>query len=220
MRYIYLHGFASSPLSRKAQFFRERFAESGIELQVPALDGGDFRRMTVTGQLAIIETLAAGKESVLIGSSLGGYVAALYAAAHDSVEKLVLLAPAFGFAERLEASYGEARIRQWRETGSAAVFHYGEGRERELAYSFLDDARGHDRYPAFRQPALILHGRADDVVPLAASEHVAETRPDVRLVRLDSGHELTDALDILWTETARFLELSPDSKQQLSPAAK
>jgi pimeloyl-ACP methyl ester carboxylesterase len=218
MRYIYLHGFASGPLSRKAQFFRQRFADCGIELHVPALDGGDFRAMTVTGQLSIVDALASREQVTLIGSSLGGYVAALYAAAHERVDKLVLLAPAFGFAALWEAELGEARMRQWREHGSISVFHFSEGRERELAYSFMEDARRHPLYPQFPQPALILHGTADDVVPISASEQMAATHPGVRLVRLNSGHELTDVLDKLWAETVDFLQLPPDAQQRLPPA--
>ena len=34
-RFIYLHGFGSGPGSQKAQFFRQRFADCGIELEVP-----------------------------------------------------------------------------------------------------------------------------------------------------------------------------------------
>jgi predicted esterase YcpF (UPF0227 family) len=52
---VYLHGFASSPASRKAQFFRERFAAQGVEMAIPALDGGDFFNLTLSGQLEVIE---------------------------------------------------------------------------------------------------------------------------------------------------------------------
>jgi predicted esterase YcpF (UPF0227 family) len=34
---VYLHGFASGPASTKAQFFRTRFAERGVELAIPDL---------------------------------------------------------------------------------------------------------------------------------------------------------------------------------------
>ncbi len=41
-RFVYLHGFASSPGSRKARFFEERFRELGIGLEIPELVGGGF----------------------------------------------------------------------------------------------------------------------------------------------------------------------------------
>ncbi len=42
MSLIYLHGFASGPMSKKAQFFRRRFEEIGVEMQIPDLSEGNF----------------------------------------------------------------------------------------------------------------------------------------------------------------------------------
>jgi uncharacterized protein len=54
MRIVYLHGFASSPNSAKARFFLERFRQAGVEMEVPALDRGDFTHLSITSQLAAI----------------------------------------------------------------------------------------------------------------------------------------------------------------------
>ncbi|HEY9297370.1 MAG TPA: YqiA/YcfP family alpha/beta fold hydrolase, partial [Phormidium sp.] len=40
--YIYLHGFASSPDSVKAKYFRERFWDLGIDIKTPDLNQNDF----------------------------------------------------------------------------------------------------------------------------------------------------------------------------------
>src|SRR5262245_28397540 len=82
MRYVYLHGFASGPQSRKAQFFREKLASVGVALEIPALDEGDFEHLTITRQLAFLTRLLLGEPVVLMGSSMGGYLAALYASHH------------------------------------------------------------------------------------------------------------------------------------------
>src|SRR5579883_715627 len=97
-RVIYLHGFASGPSSKKARFFAERIPH----LEVPDLARGDFEHLTITGQLEVIRDLAKGEPVHLIGSSLGGYLAALYASRHPEVQKLVLMAPAFEFKSRWE----------------------------------------------------------------------------------------------------------------------
>ena len=112
LRLIYLHGFASGPGSKKARMFAGWFKEKGVELSVPALDGGDFRNLTLTGQLEVIEREAQGQPCALIGSSLGGYLAALYAARREEVQRLVLLAPAFGFARRWAASLGAGALEE------------------------------------------------------------------------------------------------------------
>ncbi len=109
LRVLYLHGFASSPGSRKASFFAERLARLGFEVDVPDLAEGDFKGLTISGQLRAVERLARNERMILIGSSLGGYVASLYAARHPEVQSLILLAPAFRFFElwRSELRSGE-----------------------------------------------------------------------------------------------------------------
>ena len=47
MNLIYLHGFASGPMSNKAQFFRRRFEEQGIEMRIPDLNEGAFERLNL-----------------------------------------------------------------------------------------------------------------------------------------------------------------------------
>jgi len=140
-RFVYLHGFASSPSSRKARFFAERFQELGIGLEIPDLAEGNFRNLTLTAQLNVIARASCDEPVSLIGSSMGGYLAALYAAQHPEVEKLVLLAPAFSFASRWPETLGEPTIEQWKRTNTLKVFHYSEGREVELGYQLVEDAR-------------------------------------------------------------------------------
>jgi len=207
---IYLHGFSSGPNSSKARFFRQKFEERGISITIPALDGGDFERLTLTGQLEILSRTAASRPVTLIGSSMGGYLAALYAARHPEVASLVLMAPAFCFARRWPKIVGEEAMSQWRETGRMPVFHYGEGRERSLSYDLIKDASVYEDYPTVLQPTLILHGIHDDVVPASFSEAFLRLQPAARLVILESGHELTDVTDRLWEETANFLGLPPN----------
>ena len=78
---VYLHGFASGPGSTKARFFHARFAELGVALDVPDL-APDFTHTTMSGQLAAVDGILARGPAVLLGSSLGGYLAALAAARH------------------------------------------------------------------------------------------------------------------------------------------
>lgn len=202
---IYLHGFASGPGSKKAQYFRQCFSDAGVELLIPDLAEGDFEHLTLTGQLAVVERLAVGRPVTLIGSSMGGYLAALYAARHPETERVVLLAPAFGFPTRWPESLGHEAMAGWRKTGWKRVFHYGDGQERNLAYGLIEDGSRYEDFPAFAQPGLIFHGRNDTVVPATSSEHFAASRPNVRLQILDSDHELADVLPHLWNEMREFV---------------
>ena len=209
MRLIYLHGFASGPQSSKAQFFRQRFEELGVEMQIPDLSAGDFENLTLGGQLGVIEKLATGEDVRLMGSSMGGYLAALYAARHREVRKLVLLAPAFGFARRWRQMLGEAKVEEWRRTGSLPLYHYGDNSERQVGYKLLEEAEQYEDYPAVTQPTLIFHGRDDDVVPCKYSEEFAARHPQVTLRVMDSGHELLNVLEEMWLEVSPFLLPNP-----------
>jgi hypothetical protein len=204
-RFIYLHGFASSPGSRKARFFQERFRELGIGLEIPDLAEGDFRNLTLTAQLNVIARVSRDEPVSLIGSSMGGFLAALYAARHPDVEKLVLLAPAFSFASRWPETLGERTMEQWKRTNTLKVFHYSEGREVELGYQLVEDARQYEAYPDVAQPVLIFHGRQDTVVPPEYSVTFADRHPNARLRLLNSDHELANVLDEMWMETEEFL---------------
>lgn len=206
-RILYLHGFASSPSSSKARYFRQRLENAGARVDIPDLAAGDFEHLTITGQLAVVERAAAGDPVSLIGSSLGGYLAALYAARHPEVARVVLLAPAFGFARRWLESLGPARVEEWRRTGAMDLYHYGEGRNCRLGYQIIENGATCEDYPDFHQPALIFHGAHDDVVPTRYSELFAATHPNARLEILDSDHQLLDVLDDMAPKIVEFLHL-------------
>jgi pimeloyl-ACP methyl ester carboxylesterase len=207
-RFVYLHGFASGPASRKASFFRERLAAGGLTLETPDLSEGNFRALSLTAQLRAIERLDGQQQSlILIGSSMGGYLAALYAAAHpERVERLVLLAPAFNFYARWVEALGPENLTRWREQGEMPVYHYGTQHQEAIGYQLIDDARQYAAFPNVSRPVLIFHGTRDTVVPLTYSEEFVRKHPSsARLVALESGHELTDVLGSIWAQSASFL---------------
>jgi uncharacterized protein len=197
MKFIYLHGFASSPGSRKATVFREKLERRGIDLMIPALDGNDFAHLTISGQLKIIEEALQNEPAHMIGSSMGGYLAALYASRHPETGKLVLMAPAFGFAERWSAKLPPGQ--------DIEVFHYGEKQMRRVHYGLIEDSLQYPGAPDFRQPALIFHGKADDTVPIEYSRAFAATHPNATLIEMASDHELVDVLGEITAAAADFL---------------
>ncbi len=204
-RIVYLHGFASGPGSKKARFFERRFAELGIGLEIPDLAHGDFEHLTLSGQLGVIERVCRGEPVTLMGSSMGGYLAALYAARHTEVERVVLMAPAFCFLKRWTETHGAAAMEEWRAAGFIDVFHYSVGRAVPLGYQLIEDAAQYEDYPDVRQPVLIFHGKNDTVVPPEYSVAFAEKHAQTKLHLLNSDHELVNVLDHMWLETSVFL---------------
>jgi pimeloyl-ACP methyl ester carboxylesterase len=204
-RFVYLHGFASSPGSRKARFFEERFRQLGIGLEIPDLAEGNFPNLTLSAQLNVMERVCRGEPVSLIGSSMGGYLAALYAARHSEVKRLVLMAPAYSFASRWPETLGAQAMEQWKRTNTLRVFHYSEGREVELGYQLIENALQFEAYPDFTQPALIFQGRHDTVVPPEYAETFAARHANATLRMMDSDHDLVNVLDEMWWETEKFL---------------
>ena len=209
MRFLYLHGFASGPQSRKAREFQGALAASRDfpALEIPQLDADDFEHLTVSGQLGVLERTLRGEAASLIGSSLGGYLAALYASHHPEIDRLVLLAPAFGFSSRWNELTGPEKMRSLRETGWLEVFHYAAGAPRRVHYGLSEDANRYPAEPDFSQPALIFHGLRDDVVPIACSRRFVASHPNATLFEVDSDHELTSALPEITAASVPFLRL-------------
>jgi uncharacterized protein len=209
MRHIYLHGFASSPASRKAQFFKEKMAEAGSVLEIPELTPpevqGGFGSLTITGQLRVVEELAAGEPVTMWGSSMGGYLAALYASMHPETSRVVMLAPAFDFARRWRERLGRAVFEEWQRTGWLNVFHYGAARDERVGFGLIEDALRHPGFPVVTQPALVFHGRQDDIVPQALVDEWVRRTPQAEYHLLDSGHELTDCMEYMWVHSRRFV---------------
>ncbi|MDX1983005.1 MAG: YqiA/YcfP family alpha/beta fold hydrolase [Bryobacteraceae bacterium] len=207
-RLIYLHGFASGPGSKKAQYFLQRFAAIGLTLEIPDLTAGDFENLTITGQLEVLTKLAAGGEVHLIGSSLGGYLAALYASIHPEATRAVLLAPAFCFPRRWRQNLGDEKFDEWERSGFLPVFHYADQTQRRVSFNLIRDASRYEDYPDVRQPCLIYHGIHDDTVPVEYSRAFAAQRPNVELHAVDSGHELINVLEPMWLRVRDFLTQS------------
>jgi hypothetical protein len=126
-------------------------------------------------------------------------------ARHPEVERLVLLAPAFGFGRYWPVRLGPAAVQSWRKTGWMDVFHYGENQERSLAYGILEDAAQYEDFPDVSQPVPIFHGKLDDVVPVMLSEQFAENHENAQLEIVNSGHDLLKVREKIAPQIEKFL---------------
>jgi pimeloyl-ACP methyl ester carboxylesterase len=208
--FIYLHGFASSPKSTKAQDLSDRFTQIQIKLKIPDLNAGDFSHLTITRQLHQVKSEFPDPSIpvTLIGSSLGGLTSAHLAEQNPQVQRLVLLAPAFGFLYHWLPSLGAEKIKRWHQEQYCFVYHYGEGRELPLSYNFVTDAAKYQKNLLQRLiPTLILHGKQDEVIPIQASRDFARSRPWVELIELDSDHTLANVTDKIWQAIRSFCKL-------------
>jgi hypothetical protein len=204
---LYLHGFASGPSSAKGRALAERFARDGVAVERADLTPGEdgFERSTPLTMLAEAERLAAvHRPAAVMGSSLGGYLAALLSTRDAGIRRLVLLAPAFRLFERWRARLSDDEQRRWRDEG-LLVHHHATGRERRLGWKFMEDAATLPAFPLVKVPTLCIAGRRDDLVPLADVEAFVERTPSARLVAVEDGHDLVASVDRIYEEAAAFL---------------
>jgi pimeloyl-ACP methyl ester carboxylesterase len=207
---VYLHGFASSPDSTKAKYFRDRLARHGVEFDCPDFNEPDFRTLTITRMLGRLERgLDNHGPATLMGSSLGGALAILAAARfRHLIDRLVLLAPAVMFAKPGHHLLPPERIDEWKRDGALPFFHYGQGENRLLAYTFYEDSLRYDPFETvFTQPALIFQGLRDTSVDPRTVEQFASRRTNVTLSLLDDDHQLVASLPRVWSATEDFLGL-------------
>jgi len=210
MNYIYLHGFLSGPDSTKGIYLEKVFNQAGHKLYRPDLNGTDFSRMTISSQLEIINALleSISGEVVLLGSSLGGYLAAFAAGKWKRVVKLVLMAPAIDFVDRYFQRLTPAQLQEWQNNGNIRLYHYQYKGYRQLSYQMVTDARKYKNLPLNVQvPTLILHGYKDESVPYAVSIEYFRNHPEAELILLHSDHGLYDQLDKMWGYIRIFLDL-------------
>lgn len=210
MQYIYLHGFASSPNSAKARDIGDRFAKIQTKLKIPDLNAGDFSQLTITRQIAQVAAEFSNDSTpvTLIGSSLGGLTAAHLGQQYLQVERLVLLAPAFGFLSHWLPKLGDQEVQRWQQEKYIMVYHYGEERSIPLSYDFvIDAAQYQEKFLQRSIPTLILHGKKDEVIPIEASRDFARCRSWVELVELDSDHALGDVMENIWQAIRLFCQL-------------
>ncbi len=210
MQYIYLHGFASSPQSYKAQYLKRCFTNLGINLEILDLNQGNFTNLTLTRQIE--QTVAAFKNTdtpiTLIGSSLGGLTATWVGEKYPQVKCLILLAPAFDFLRHWLPKLGKAQFKQWQDSGYLSIYHYGENKILPLGYNFLIDGEKYNQGLLTKNiPTLIIHGKQDETIPVAASIQYAQNRDNVKLITPDSNHSLHDEMEFIWQEIKLFCSI-------------
>lgn len=203
-RWLYLHDFGSSPASRKARFFQQRCDLAGLPLAVPDLNVPSFAEITVAAMLERIDEVVAdgppGSTVGLIGSGLGGLMALLSAGRHESVRRLLLLAPATSLFRRHFLGIGRAGVRRWEQVGYHEFHHFATGGAIRVGSAFVRDARTYDENRlGLGVPVTIVHGTRDVTVdPHLSVLYARAHRRYTTLHLVDDDHSLLTSCAQIW----------------------
>lgn len=221
---VFLGGFMSDMTGTKALAL-DRFCESRGQAFVRfdyfghGQSSGVFADATVSrwrdDALAVFDKLTDGPQ-VLVGSSLGGWIMLLLAAARPQrVKALIGIAAAPDATEDLMWAQFPPAVREIIEREGAARIPSTYGEQGYLiTRKLIEDGRRHlimGKAIAFGAPVRLLHGMRDDDVPwqrsLALAERLAATDVRITLVK-DGDHRLSrdDDLALLMRTLTALLD--------------
>jgi pimeloyl-ACP methyl ester carboxylesterase len=194
-------------------------------------ESGDAEFDSMTDYVAHYEMLfpALGLETFnLAGASMGGHMAARYAAANpEEIEKLVLISPGGLLSDKASlpnfAAFSQAEIGKlfvadpnWIEpywpTHPSPAWQAMRDREQAAALKNRDDPATVDKLlreglKGFDRPVLLLWGEKDRIVPLPIAEEWQATLPEAELAVIPGGsHLLPDEFPEAVAVLRRFLE--------------
>ena len=208
---LFLGGFKSDMAGVKAEALstwcqENRQAFCRFDYQGHGASGGDFTDGTIGRWAAdaatVLDNLTSGPQ-ILVGSSMGGWIAALLARAQpERLHAMVGIAPAPDFTEELMWPQFSPAIRATiaREGVWTAPSQYGEGYP--ITRARIEDGRRQSvlggKLP-FRFPVRILHGMRDTEVPWKHALRFIEAieGDDVRITLVKDGdHRLSRPQDL------------------------
>jgi pimeloyl-ACP methyl ester carboxylesterase len=208
---VFLPGFRSDMTGDKATALASFCADRGIGLLRFDYSGhgastGDFLDGTIgawaADALAAIDTLTTGR-LILVGSSMGGWIALLTAIARpDRIAALVGIAAAPDFTQRLmwDSMAPAERATLQRDGVLYVPSQYGD--PTPITRTLIEDGANHlvltGRIPV-HCPIRLLHGQADPDVPWEFALRIAEQveTPDARVILVKDGdHRLSRPADL------------------------
>ena len=218
--FVYFHGFASGPASKKGELLKASVFERVDDFICPDLNGDDFYNLSMPEWFeraeAAIPELSSDDYLIVSGSSLGAYTAAmLYPKLKQRIQadriQLLLLAPAFGFAQRWSHILGsEQAIEAWRTEGQLSLFHYAYNEERLLSFAFYESCQNLPAFPeGIASAGSIIHGLQDEVLDTSLVETFAQQHPHMQAHFIDDDHALLaeHSQELIRSEALRLVDL-------------
>ncbi len=209
---VWLGGFRSDMIGTKAEFLDQwaadknhsflRFDYSGHGESEGAFEDGSIGEWAADA-LAVFDALTHGPQ-ILIGSSMGGWIASLLAKARpESIAAIVFIAPAPDFTERLMwPSFSDAAREAILRDGRVELPSDYSDEPEIITRKLIEDGRRNLVMTGpvpIRCPVRILQGMKDDAVPYAHALEFAQMleSDDVEISLTPNGdHRLSEPPDL------------------------
>ncbi len=221
---LFLHGLLSDAEGDKSITLwnqAEQYHRSWVRFDMRAhgRSDGTFDEFTISRALEdvrLVLSLFPDRPKILVGSSMGGWVAAQLATEKQlNITGAVLIAPAFSFMMQLFFQVQPHERQQWIKQGHWTFKSDEMEDDFTLSYNAVVDSKPYDlmgKPVNYGCPIRILHGKLDDVVPAMQSVEFMSHMPpysDVELRILPnadhrlSGHieHITNCVDEIWPKT-------------------
>lgn len=163
---------------------------------------GDYRLLQwLADAEAVTKQLAAGPPITIVGNSLGSWLAWLVAQEQQSVEELILIAPAFNMMGVRAAEIPAERRARWQATGSMPWDDEPLHKDAPIPWQWVEDSQAlwNRRHAAPRHvKTTILHGLQDAVICPEGSwafvQHVLSQDPQfpIELLLKTGDHRLSN----------------------------
>jgi alpha/beta superfamily hydrolase len=170
---ILCHGMESNKASDKLVWLGRELARHGLlTLRFDfacAVQNGNFEEITYSGEVEDLRAAFAfmrdrqAEKIAILGSSMGGTVALLFAAEQADLATVVTIAAPVHPERFISRLLTPAQVEEWRKTGH--IFYRGQ----RINVSLLHDLETLNVPAAARKiscPVFVLHGDLDDVVPV------------------------------------------------------
>jgi pimeloyl-ACP methyl ester carboxylesterase len=208
---IFCTGFRSNMQGGKALALEENCRSRGrqftrFDYQGHGQSSGDFTECTVgdwlADTLAVLDTVTEGPQ-IIVGSSLGGWIALLAARARpERVAGIVGLAAAVDLTQRMWNRLDEATRHLLQTKGIWMRPSEYEPAGYPITMKLIEEGRNHLLLPGpipYSGPVRLLHGQRDDAVPwqlsLDTATALASDSVEITLVK-DGDHRLSRPEDL------------------------
>lgn len=215
---VFVHGFRSTCAGDKSLALARSAAQHGrswvrFDLRAHGASPGDFRDFRVStlldDVLAVLDWCPP-RPLVVVGSSLGGWLATLAARARPTrIARLILIAPAFNFVDQMFGRLPATQRRAWQDRGTMDFQDAFSGGQFTLDHAVLADARRFDVLDGdwhLPCPVDIYHGERDEIVNIALSrQFVDQVRAPARALHVlpRGDHRLAPAVPLILADLAR-----------------